>query len=238
MIAADRSGRADAPAPDGWPKRGVYPLSSPASNRKARRASSRGSTGPSSWAWPASQALPALHAQARAVGLAQGRDGLLEADRLDDQRPQLKLVVIGEARTFRVAILLERDGGSAGEVDRRQDLLVDPQPERDQDGPQASGALPRHHGGQLRSHDQAAVRARDADAAVHGFGEHDALSGIDRHPLDHVVADGAGQFGHQPGHREREGIPVGVHGIAVRAGAGHRRGAVEAPSCASSSSSP
>ena len=220
-------------------ERGVYPLSSPASNRKARSASRRGSMGPSSWPWPVSRRCAALGAQAGAVGLAQGRDRLLEADRLGDERPQLQLVVIGEARAppgrhpprAGPAAPLARsiDGRTSSSIRSRTGVRT--------------GRRHRAHSPaivvlQLRRDDQAAVRAREAHAAVHGLGQHDALAGVDGHALDHVVADGAGHVGHQPGHGERERIPVGVHGVAVRARAGHRRAAVEAPSAASSSSSP
>src|SRR3954452_2822759 len=44
------------------------------------------------------QALPAFGAQAGAVGLAQRRDRLLEADRGGDQGSKLELPVVGEAR--------------------------------------------------------------------------------------------------------------------------------------------
>ena len=89
------------------------------STRKARSTSSRGSIGASSWHVPGLEPLAALRAQARAVRLAQRGDGLLEADRLDDERPQLQLVVVRQARRLGVIALLERDRKAAREVDRR-----------------------------------------------------------------------------------------------------------------------
>src|SRR6187399_895830 len=71
-------------------------------------------------------ALAALRTQAGAVGLAQRRDRLLEADRSRHERAQLQLPVVGQPGDLEVAVFLGRDGLAAPEVDRGQDLLVDP----------------------------------------------------------------------------------------------------------------
>ena len=55
----------------------------------------------SSCAWPGSRRSPHSGHRPGAVGLAQRRDRLDEVDRLDHQRPQVQLVVVGEARASR-----------------------------------------------------------------------------------------------------------------------------------------
>ena len=137
------------------------------------------------------EALAALRAQARAVGLAQRGDRLLDVDRLDHERPQLQLVVIGQARRLRVPVLLERDGHAAADVDGREHLLVDPDLHRRHDRPQAACALPGEGGGQPGVEDQAAVRAGEPHRAGHGLGEEQAIARVDVDAVDRVLAHGA-----------------------------------------------
>src|SRR6185436_13234476 len=121
-----------------------------------------------------------------------------------------------------------RDRLAAREVDRGQDLLVDPELDGRHDRAQAARALAAQSRAQARVHEEPAVRARQAERAGDGLDDDQAVAGIDVDRLDVVVADGARRLGQQAGDVERERVAVRVDGPLVRARPGHRWAAVGA----------
>ena len=100
--------------------------------------------------------LAADDAQAGAVRPAQRRDRLGQRDRLADGRLEVELVVVGQAGD--VGLVVGGQGPARGQVDGRQELLLETQAERDDDVAQAAAALDGEGGLDVRADEDAAVR--------------------------------------------------------------------------------
>ena len=186
---------------------------------------------------PRLQALAAVGAQAGAVRLAQGRDRLGQADRRRHQGAQLQLVVVGQPRRLGVGAFLGRNGQAAREVDRGQDLLVDPQLHGRGQLAEAACALAGDGRRQAGVHDQPAVGAQQTHAPADGLGEHQVLAGVHVDARDLVLAHGPGRLGHEPGDGERQRIAVGIDRVRLTGvTGGHRRPMAGAPVSTRSSS--
>ena len=66
---------------------------------------------------------PADHAQAGAVGTVERGDRLGQRDGVDDRRPEVELVMVGQAQ--RVGLVVRRDRSPGRQVDRGQVLLLE-----------------------------------------------------------------------------------------------------------------
>ena len=182
--------------------------------------------------------LAALRAQARAVGLAQRRDRLVEADRLDDQRPQLQLVVVGERAVSRVLALLERRPRSrCARSIEGSDLLVDPDLDRVDERPQAAARTRRRGRSRAARRRRRPRLVRDSRIVpVTGSVRTRPSPGSTSTPSIAYSRTVPGASAMRPASAKVERVADRVDGVRpAGAGRGHRRPTAEASSSSSTS---
>ena len=95
------------------------------------------------------------------------------------------------------------------DVECREDLLRDPEVERDLDVDEAAAACPRDHRPQRRVEEDPAVRPGDIDDAVEGLDEAQIIVDRDRDPGDLVRPLAPGRLAEKAGERKEHGLDAG-----------------------------